>query len=327
MDMEINHTLISSVSNSTPAKLYAFLLKLRPVQYGTLMPFSGELVHGAWLSWLRDAAPEVATWLHEGNKRRLFTCSSLQFPIPVPRMRTAEVDNVHLPVEPEKYYTIRVTLLLGELFPFFHEALMQYNQHGTNEQKLPFMRLGKQTFYLEEVLIDNENRSSWTGFTTFTNLVEKAKSPKLGKVASLTLEFDSLTTFNRSSAKNRAYGNYSARLPLPEYLFPNLAKRWQDLAPAEYLDCINMDAINQYIADDGIIIADYDLKPHQVKFTTHTQVGFTGTCTYTLRGPDTAPTEQSPLTVRQQLFLLTQMAFYCGAGYKTAMGLGRTRVI
>jgi len=32
-----------------PTRLYAFLLKLRPLQQGTLMAFSGELVHGAWL--------------------------------------------------------------------------------------------------------------------------------------------------------------------------------------------------------------------------------------------------------------------------------------
>src|SRR5579872_182114 len=231
MDIDIKNAIKSSIPNTSPAKLYAFLLKLRPLQYGTLMPFLGELVHGAWLAWLRNAAPDVATWLHEGNKRRLFTCSSLQFPIPVSRMRNAEVDNVHLPVEPEKCYTIRVTLLLGELFPLFHEALMQYNQHGADEQKLPFMRISKQSFLLEEVLIDNEVRSSWTGFTTFTNLVEKAKTLKLGKGAHLKLEFDSLTTFSRGNVKNRAYGNYSARLPLPQYVFPNLAKRWQDLAP------------------------------------------------------------------------------------------------
>src|SRR5438477_2513655 len=108
-------------SSAAPAKLYAMLLKLRPLQQGTLMPFSGEFVHAALLKWLQSAAPDVATWLHEGNKRRLFTCSSLQFPLPEPRMRKAEWDNVHLPLEPEKTYTLRVTLLLGELFPLLHE--------------------------------------------------------------------------------------------------------------------------------------------------------------------------------------------------------------
>src|SRR6266567_9517542 len=74
---------------TAPTKLYALLLKLRPLERGTLMPFSGELVHGAFLHWLQNPAPDVATWLHDGNKRRLFTCSSLQFPLPAQRMLEA----------------------------------------------------------------------------------------------------------------------------------------------------------------------------------------------------------------------------------------------
>src|ERR1700730_14425419 len=59
-----------------PARLYGLVLKLRPVEGGALMAFSGELVHGAWLDWIRRMAPDVGAMLHDGNKRRLFTCSS-----------------------------------------------------------------------------------------------------------------------------------------------------------------------------------------------------------------------------------------------------------
>src|SRR5205823_14019712 len=122
---EKDHLIMDKpTSLTTPAKLYALLLKLRPLQAGTLMPFSGEMVHAAFLNWLRAAAPDVATWLHEGSKRRLFTCSSLQFPISPQRMLEAERGNIHLPIEPEKTYTVRITLLLGELFPLFYEALV-----------------------------------------------------------------------------------------------------------------------------------------------------------------------------------------------------------
>ncbi len=316
-----------AVPDASPAKLYAFLLKLRPLQPGTLMPFSGELVHAAWLDWLAAAAPDVAAWLHDGNKRRLFTCSSLQFPIPTQRMRQAERENVHLSVEPDKTYAIRITLLLGGLFPLFHEALMNYNQRNTGEQKPPFMRLGKQTFLLEEVLIGNDDPSDWTGFTSFSNFAEKARELKLSKVETLKLEFDSLTTFNRNNARNRVYGVYHALLPLPEYIFPILARRWQELAPPEYTHLVDEAAIEQYIQNNGIIITDYNLKPHRVTFTNHPQPGFTGTCTYALRGPDEPASEEAPLTVRQQLILLAQLAFYTGVGYKTAMGMGRTRPV
>ncbi|MGH2498448.1 MAG: CRISPR system precrRNA processing endoribonuclease RAMP protein Cas6 [Ktedonobacteraceae bacterium] len=316
------------LETTAPAKLYAFLLKLRPLQEGTLQPFSGELVHAAWLSWLGTAAPDVATWLHEGNKRRLFTCSSLQFPLPPEKMLEVERRNVHWPLSPEKTYTIRVTLLLGELFPLFHRALTDFTRaSATAGVKPPFMRLGKQSLLLEEVVLENNDPTGWTGFTSFANMVDAARAIKPANIIPLKLEFASLTAFNRGNAKNRAYGNYSARLPLPNYVFSYLAKRWNELAPPELANLVQRSAIEQYIQEEGIIIADYNLKPHAVKLSHHWEQGFTGTCKYLLRGPDDPITEESPLTVRQQILLLGQLAFYCGVGHKTAMGMGRVRQI
>lgn len=319
--MDISH------SPTCPAKLYAFQLKLRPLQRGTLMPFSGELVHGALLDWLRAAAPDVATWLHDGNKQRLFTCSSLQFPLVEARMREAERNNVHLPLDPEKTYTIRITLLLGELFPLFHKALMHFNTAESGAEKPPFMRIAKQLFLLEEVIADNDGASDWTGFTSFARLVEKAKTLRLGKVEPLGLEFASLTTFNRANKRSQVYGGHYARIPLPQYIFPGLARRWQELAPPGLAGIVQTERLEQYIEDEGIVINNYDLKPHHVYFTKHMQLGFVGMCKYDLRGPDEQVTEEAPLTVRQQILLLAQLAFYCGVGYKTAMGMGQVRVV
>ncbi|HLI08661.1 MAG TPA: CRISPR system precrRNA processing endoribonuclease RAMP protein Cas6 [Ktedonobacteraceae bacterium] len=311
---------------TAPAKLYAFLLKVRPLEEGTVMPFSGELIHAAWLRWLEATAPEVAHWLHDGNKRRLFTCSSLQFPLSAARVREAERENIHLPVSPEQTYTIRITLLLGELFPLFHEALTNFQQQQKTEQP-PFMRIGKHLFLLEEVVGGEDDGAGWTGFTSFAQLVEQAKNARPGKAEPLILEFDSLTTFSRGSQNNKAYGGHHARLPLPEYVFTGLARRWQELAPPELAGLVQMERVEQYCRDEGIIIVDYHLRTHQLKFTNHPQSGFLGTCKYLLRGPDEPTTSEAPLTVRQQLLLLAQLAFYTGVGYKTAMGMGRTRVV
>src|SRR6266566_1921693 len=128
----------TSSSLVAPARLYALLLKLRPLEPGTLMPFSGALAQVAKLEWIRASAPDVSTTLHDGNKRRLFTCSSLQFPLPRARMLEAERENVHLPVHPEKTYTVRITLLLGELFPLFYSTLMHFNMAEAGTKKLPF---------------------------------------------------------------------------------------------------------------------------------------------------------------------------------------------
>jgi len=316
-------------SPTGPARLYALLLKLRPLQSGTLMPFSGELVHAAFLSWLKDAAPDVATWLHDGNKRRLFTCSSLQFPFSVQGMVEAERTNTHLPLDPEKTYTMRITLLLGELFPLFHNALMHFYTTEKGAQKSPFVQIGKQLFLLEEVIVNNHDASGWTGFTSFAELVEKVQTVRLGKSESLTIEFASLTTFNRANQRNQIYGGHHALLPLPQYVFPGLARRWQELAPSELTHMVQKERIEQYIEDDGMIISNYDLKPHQMYFRRHMQQGFIGICKYDVRGPSEAEkvTEEAPLTTRQQIWLLARLAFYCGIGYKTAMGMGQVRLI
>jgi len=313
--------------STTSAKLYALLLKLRPIQPGTLMAFSGELVHGAWMRWLREAAPEVATWLHDGNKRRLFTCSSLLFPLPSQRMLEAERENVHLPLDPERTYAIRITLLLGELFPLFYDTLMNFHAATLGTRRPPFIQIGKQVFLLEEVVLDKDDRTGWTGFTPLATLVEQVQALQLSGAENFRLEFGSLTTFNRSTARSRGYGPHYARLPLPQYIFPGLMRRWEDIASPDLVGVIQKDRVEQYIQDDGIIITDYDLKTHHVKFTTHLQPGFIGTCRYQLRGPDESTESGAALTVRQQILLLARLAFYCGIGYKTSMGMGRVRLL
>ena len=305
------------------ARLYSLLLKLRPLEHGTLMPFSGELVHGAWLKWLREAAPDVAAMLHEGNQRRLFTCSSLRFPLPTARMRRAEQENIHLPLEPERTYTLRITLLLGELYQLFYSTLLRSN---ASHAKQPFMTIGKQAFLLEEVISSPDDPSGWTGTTSFSALVEQAKSRRPGRSLFLELEFATLTTFNRLHAANKMYGNYYARLPLPRYVFPGLAKRWQELAPPELAHIVNKERIEAYIEAEGIVIEDYNLQPHSVHFAEHPQKGFVGTCVYHLRSPDEPTHDDAPLTIRQQIVLLSMLAFYTGVGYKPTMGMGQVRL-
>jgi CRISPR-associated endoribonuclease Cas6 len=315
-------------SSASLNDLYAFYLKLRPIQPGSLMAFNGELVHAAWLDWLRSAAPHVATWLHEGNKRRLFTCSSLKFPFPSAKMRDAERRNSHLPLDPLKTYMIRITLLANQLLPVFNETLMQIKELSAGGAKSsPFIQLSKQLFLLEEVLASEEDQMGWTGASSFQSLVERVRALRLSRIEHLQLEFDSLTTFSRGSTKQKEAGNHYARLPLPAYVFPSLAKRWAELAPPEYVGWVQRERIEEYTSNEAIFITDYDLKVHSVKFTTHTQPGFVGTCTYALYGPDDPPTDSAPLTVRQQIFLLAQLAFYCGVGYKTAMGMGQIRCV
>lgn len=303
----------------TPKRLYALLLRLRPLERGTVMPFAGELVHGAWLRWVGAASPDVATMLHSGNKRRLFTCSNLQFPFLQEKILQAQRDNEHLPLDPAKSYSIRITLLLGELYPLFYHTLM------SRTERQPFIQIGKQAFLLETVMSTPEGSAGWAGFTTFADLVERARALRFGRAEPLALEFASLTAFNWINVADKTYGNHYARLPMPRYVFPGLARRWQELAPPELAHVVQKERIEAYIEADGVVIDDYELQAHKVHFSEYPQRGFTGTCCYLLRGPDEPTIREAPLTIRQQLWLLGQLAFYTGVGYKPTMGMGQTR--
>jgi CRISPR/Cas system endoribonuclease Cas6 (RAMP superfamily) len=108
-------------------------------------------------------------------------------------------------------------------------------------------------------------------------------------------------------------------------MFPGLARRWQEFAPPEIEEMVQSELVEQYVENDGMVISDYALQPHQVCFAHHVQRGFVGRCNYDLRSPDEATMAEAPLTVRQQILLLARLAFYCGIGYKTAMGMGQVR--
>jgi len=62
-----------------PAQPYTLLLHLRLLRRVALIPFSSELVQGAFFIWLLTVALDAAARLHEGQKRRFFTCSNLLF--------------------------------------------------------------------------------------------------------------------------------------------------------------------------------------------------------------------------------------------------------
>src|SRR5262249_6450072 len=248
-----------------------------------------------------------------------------------------------------KTYAVRVTLLLGELFALFYDSIMRFNMTAFGSKKQPFMHFGKQSLLLEQVIADPKDSAGWSGFISFADLVEEAKTWKPGNPEPLTLEFASITTFNRINPINKIHGNHYARVPLPQYVFPGLARRWQELAPPELANIVHKEHIEQYIQDEGIVIEDYHLQSHRVSFVDHPQKGFIGSCKYHLRGPDQATMPQEPLTttgrgqaspllgtvvapqasltVRQQLRLLAGLAFYTGVGYKTAMGMGQVRLV
>jgi CRISPR-associated endoribonuclease Cas6 len=70
--------------------------------------------------------------------------------------------------------------------------------------------------------------------------------------------------------------------------------------------------------DDHVIIARHSLTTQIFQYRTGPQVGFVGMCAFQVR--------KGGIKDRlRQVNALADLAFYCGTGYKTTMGMGQTR--
>jgi CRISPR-associated endoribonuclease Cas6 len=101
-------------------------------------------------------------------------------------------------------------------------------------------------------------------------------------------------------------------LPAPEAVFPSIARRWNELAPANL--AFDLDAIKA--AADDTLVSRYALETVQISLGKGPQKGFVGLCSYELP----ADSEQ-----RRALTLLANAVFYLGVGMKTARGMGLCR--
>jgi CRISPR-associated endoribonuclease Cas6 len=144
----------------------------------------------------------------------------------------------------------------------------------------------------------------WAGSATYEDMFTRRL---FGEVPSykVQLEFASPTTF-RSKGVNVA-------LPLPGLVFGSLLDCWNASAPTE----LSPD-FRRY-AEEMIVASKYDLRTQLVPVAGARQLGFTGTCEFTA-------TNRDAYWLRI-MNLLVDFAFYSGAGYKTAMGLGQCRRI
>lgn len=113
------------VKSANSTRLYALQLHLRPLHQGTLMPFSGELVH---------------------------------------------VQDVH-----------------------------------RESEKAPFLHLGKQLFWLEDVQLMPEASADWVGFTSLPQLIEQAQQKRLPPLPVV-------VDFYRSVAREPANATAASRL-------------------------------------------------------------------------------------------------------------------
>jgi CRISPR-associated endoribonuclease Cas6 len=104
--------------------------------------------------------------------------------------------------------------------------------------------------------------------------------------------------------------------PLPRSVFQSYLRRWNDFSQLpyeiEFLDWI----------EDNVHIYDYQLAAQKIAVAKQgVLTSFTGSLTYEIKR-----TAREDLEAIQLLQALLHLAAYCGTGYKTTFGLGRTAV-
>jgi CRISPR-associated endoribonuclease Cas6 len=265
---------------SIPANpdLIACVLRLHALEQAELERTQGHRAHGLFLELMRGADPALAVVLHEQAATKPFTVAPLQ----------SEARRLR----PGSAYTLRITLLRGDLFAPFARSFFQQGGHE--------LQLGAARFALREVLI-TPGAHAWSGATTWTELLHSAQPAE-----ELTLHFVTPTAFTlgTDAAGRKQIGLF----PEPSAVFGSLLRRWNELAPAP----LPADLLVRVT----ILPSRYDVHTEMLQFAKSPQLGFVGRCTYELRG-DAAD--------RYLLDALARASFFLGIGYKTTQGMGLVR--
>jgi CRISPR-associated endoribonuclease Cas6 len=297
--------------------LCAALLKLRARAAGLLPAFWGTLVHGAWLRWVQAVDPALSVRLHAENQERPFTCSALWLSDRQTQLRLQEAGQ-RLAVQQGQICWLRLTMLDGALFGTFARAALAVAEDETKRAALPPLELNGIPFDLLEMVVDDRagaSQTSWSGWTSYTKLLEQSQQRPLRSLEQLALEFDSPTAF---TGEHQPWGRETIVWPEPQRVFGGLAQRWQRFAPAGLAEAIEPEALGEYL-EERVRIAGYALHTQRLHLRQALLVGFVGRCTYLL------PPDDTDDHLRCQVQLLADYAFYAGVGHKTAQGLGRTR--
>ena len=261
-------------------------------QRGGLLPRAmGEYGHAAFLSIIREIAPDTAQLLHDLNGRKPFTVSPLQGPV--------ERSGRQIRVQDSQRYWMRFTLLDSDLYTYLTRCIAE------STDSVLSIELRGIPFAVEEVTT-TEKGHAWGGYTTFSDLWEGARP-----VDEIPLRFHSLTAFSLGDTEDRT--TRFALFPTPELVFESLCQQWNRFSDDRVFDS---GTLRQFVADRAMV-KRYRVSSDLWHYRQHPQAGFSGYCVYGLAG-------NHPAEVRQ-LNVLADFAFYSGVGYHTTMGMGQCR--
>jgi CRISPR-associated endoribonuclease Cas6 len=258
--------------------LYAFVLRLHPLDDGPPPRVQGQGVQALFLDVLRQVAPEVAQALHADAPSKHYTVAVL-------------------PGSQRRQVALRISLLHADLFQPFVQAMLQ---QMPGEAPL---QIGRARFQLGDVIGSPAPQGHpWAGYGSFADLAQRAEPvPLVG------LEFASATAIGQSSRSNGR--PRLALLPTPEIIFKSLFRRWNELAP----DVLRHDEKLLEAAIRDTVVTQYQLESVDISLGKGPQKGFVGRCAYELP-PDPEQARLLSLLADAALFLGVGMKTARGMG-------------
>jgi CRISPR-associated endoribonuclease Cas6 len=302
----------SSSAAIEQGELYSLLLRLHPVEAGTVSAGLGRQAHAAFLDIVRQNDPELAEQLHQPNQRRPFTVGLLQGfnHLSSAQQDEAMAKNTALPVQRGQIYWLRITILDAGIFKTFVRHLLLHPQTFT-------IRLDEARFEVSRLIVSPETEQqehAWVSYSSFARLSELTSAQR-----HYTFEFATPTAF---SLGQKSWGKYFHLFPEATYVFESLAKQWEAFAP-EPLKMGEKGLRPFDLAswcEENIIATHYALKTLALPTSKFGQSGFLGTITYEVK-------ENKNSSEATWLSPLASLALFSGIGAKTSMGMGQARCI
>ena len=251
----------------------------------TLPLHLGRASHAVFMRLIAENDSGLAERLHAPNERRPFTCSTLW---------GGRRRGKSLMLAPDSSHYLRFTGLTEEV----SDHLQRWAESPPPDIEIEGAKLD-----VRQATLDPDVHP-WAGWTSYEALAACHLLPAEPPSYRVEVEFASPTAFHSAGR--------TVPLPLPTLVYGGLVQKWNAFAPVAVSEEVRR------FAEECLAISWYRLSTRAVGAKgASVQIGFTGRCRYTALNRD-----RYWLSV---IHLLTDYAFYAGAGYQTAAGMGQTR--
>jgi CRISPR-associated endoribonuclease Cas6 len=251
--------------------LYSLVVELRAIESGNPPATLGRALHALVLNWLNLANPELATATHD---------------LPISPFSISGLIGNRRPnqVKGGDCFYLKIGVLDSQLIHPLLTGLTQWSMQPIILAKFPFLMT--RTYMVHE-------SHPLANVSSYSKLVEAGGNRSL-----IELTFLSPTSFKQKQGIQT--------FPLPELVFGNLQRRWNNFAP----ESLHFPEIEW----QGLVSA-YELKTHALKLEGGAEIGAQGWIRYRFPDPEQAKIAR----------ILAEFAFYAGVGRKTTMGMGQTQ--